>query len=220
MQTVSFDNKPDYYSFKSGSFVAPRVKNDLRDMIKGSFLYIIRYFAMLSPIDYDIARFYYIEDLSQEQISKLVGISQVSISRRVRFVFNRVKYMLRKPTLNPIQVRDDLKEILPNNLFEFAYCFYWEVIQNRVKDFLKVSQSGAANKFASIIKYLEKNISEVEQLDQNISMEQDRVRCLSLVYLDFFRYISGSSNVLNFLCKKNDMHRMNSLIKGNSIFSI
>jgi len=207
---LSFEKCPDFFSRITVDVVEPNSRESFKALIKDSYEYIVRYFSLLSAMDHNIARLYYIEGMSQDQISDLVGISQAAVSRRLKYILDRVKFLLKMPSLDPILVREELGELFPPELFEFAYFFYWELVQNRVKFFIKTSQSGAAHKFQKIVEYLEK-IEAKEDIEE-------RTRYLALIYLDYFRFIK-ESNTITYLCKKNDSIRSNSLVLGESILN-
>lgn len=212
---LSFDQHPEFYSLLSRGLPQQSSRRSLRDLIQESRGFISRYFLMLPPIDYHIARLYYFDGLSQDQISQLFNITQAAVSRRLKFITARVRFLLKMPTLNPIQVRDDFEQLFPPSLFELAYFFYWENAQNRVKHFIKTSQSGAANKFAKVMEYLENLVAQPEEgLDEDTAHK----RYLALVYLEYFRYTRHKANIITYLFKKNDSVRAECLVQGPSIF--
>lgn len=172
---------------------------------------------MLPQIDYCIARMYYLEKLSQNQISILLGITQAAVSRRLKYILIRIRFILRMPSLNPIQVRDDFNVLFPEELFEFAYFFYWELSQNRVKFFIKTSQSGASNKFASVVHFLEELVAIDDTTIEN-DFDAQQKKCLALTYLDFYRYTRDKSNTISALFKRNDGLRTGALIYGPRIW--
>lgn len=218
---ISYDESPDFFSNISKTVVPLRDRSTIKSLIKDSFNFIVRYLSLLSSIDRDLARYYYIEGLSQKQIKKMFGISQSAVSRRLRYVLNRINFLLRAPSLNPIQVREDLEFLLDEELFEFGYFYYFELAQNRVKFFVGASQSGVANKFKDILDYLEKvkdeKVTDFNKTDKEM-MNLERKKCLALIYLDYFKFIHKKANIINYLCKKNDYIRSKSLVLGKSIF--
>jgi len=217
---LSYEDNPDFYSKISSRAVVLNNKDNLKNLVKDSYSFIIRYLSLLPMLDHDLAKLYYIDGLSQEQIRDLFQISQSAVSRRLRYIFNRINFLLRAPSLNPIQVREDLEFLFTPELFEYAYFYYFELAQNRVKYFVQSSQSGVANKFKEIIRYLdnilEENNTKIMECDKDI-MIQDKKGCLALIYLDYFRFIRDKSNIISYLCKKNDEIRSNSLILGEPI---
>jgi hypothetical protein len=213
-QPLSFDSKSEFFSLiTKNSSSAQNPKQHVKNVVKSSFEFISRYLSFLPPVDQDIARLYYVEGLAQDQIKKLFGVCQAAISRRIKFIFVRIKFLLRAPSLNPVQVREDLRSLFGDDLFEFAYLFYWELAQNRVKYFIETSQSGAANKLIKIIQILEEICSE----DDPKNVELDRNKCLALIYLDYFRFIHKKSNVITHIFKKSDKHRHSLLVLGDPI---
>lgn len=194
-------------------------KQHIKDLVKNSFAFITRFLGFLPPIDQDIARLYYLDGLSQDQIRKLYNISQAAVSRRLKFIFVRIQFLFRMPSLNPIQVREDLKILFPESLFEFAYHFYWELAQNRVKYFFDTSQSGAANKLLKIITYLQKMAELFEKTSHDTSIDEsfEKKRALCFIYLDYFRFIHKKSNIITFIYKKNDKERSGCIVRADSI---
>ena len=59
--------------------------------------------------------------------------------------------------------------------------------------------------------------TKINKYDKDV-MDMEKKRCLALIYLDYFRFINKKSNIINFLCKKNDEIRSKSLVLGGSIF--
>jgi len=157
---------------------------------------------MLPEFDYWIAKLYYIDGLTQMQIGDIMGISQVAVSRRLKYILIRLKFILKTPSLDPRQVRDEFKILFPEHLFEAAYYLYWEYTQSRVRFFIRTSQLGVANKFYKIIKYLELVIKE----DPCEELKSKKVY-LALIYLEYFRFLKRKKNVINFLFKKNAEER-------------
>lgn len=219
---VCYEDNPDFFSKISSGVVPLKNRNTLKNLIRDSYNFIVRYLSLLSLIDRDLAKYYYIYGLSQRQIKELFDISQSAVSRRLRYVLNRINFLLRAPSLNPIQVRTDLEFLFEDtDLFEYAYFYYFELAQNRVKFFVGASQSGVANKFKDILRYLQNiidiEVSKNDKSDKDI-MNLERKRYLALVYLDYFVFINKKSNIINFLCKKNDEIRSKSLVFGDSIY--
>jgi len=221
MRTVSFDESPDLFSLLSVNTVTPKTKRFFKSLVKDSYEFFSKYLVFLPQIDQDIARFYYIDGLSQDQISTLYNISQAAISRRLKYIIERIKFLVKAPSLDPIQIREDLQFLFPPELFEFAYLFYWELAQNRVKFFIKTSQSGAANKLTKVLNFLEDLSSEEPISDTDmVDPDHERRKYLALIYVDYFRFIYKKSNIITFLCKRNDAERSNSFIKGIPIVTI
>lgn len=212
---ASFNLKPDFFSLLSKGTNIENPKQHLKNVVRNSFSFVSRYLSFLPPIDQDIAKLYYVDGLSQDQIKKLFGVCQAAISRRIKYIFIRIKFLLRAPSLNPVQVREELRVLLDDSLFEFAYMFYWELAQNRVKYYVETSQSGAANKLLKILKVL-KVLSEAEESSTDPLWEKKKY--LALVYRDYFEFIHERSNVITFVFKKSDKYRPNSIVSGKSIF--
>jgi hypothetical protein len=215
MNMTSLNGKTDFFSLLAKSTNIENPRQHLKNVVKNSFDFVTRYLSFLPPIDQDIARFYYLDGMSQDQIKKLFGVCQAAISRRVKFIFVRIKFLLRAPSLNPIQVREELRTLFDDSLFEFACIFYWELAQNRVKYYIETSQSGAANKLLKIIEALQ----EMSQYDENSKdPDWEKKKYLALVYLDYFQFIHKKSNVITFVFKRSDKYKPNSIVTGKSIF--
>jgi hypothetical protein len=214
MVEASFENRPEFFSLIAKNSSQQNQKQYIKNIIRDSFDFVARYLNFLPAIDQDIAKLYYVDGLSQDQIKKLFGVCQAAISRRVKFIFVRIKFLLRMPSLNPIQVREDLRILFDDELFEFAYFFYWELAQNRVKYYIETSQSGAANKLIKIIAYLKK-LKDLEIKEGDSEME--RKKFLSLVYLDYFEFIYRRSNVITWVFKKSDKYRNQPVFIGDPI---
>jgi predicted DNA-binding protein YlxM (UPF0122 family) len=219
---ISLEEYQDSFSKKKIMNIPLKTKSNLKELFRDSFIFIIKYLTLLPTIDYDIALFYFIEDLSQEQIRDILNISQSAISTRLKYIKYRINFLLKIPSLNPLQVREDFKILFPDSLFEFAYFYYFELAQNRVKYFVQNSQSGVANKFKDILEYLTHishlNILDLSKCDKDL-MNFEKKKYLALIYLDYFRFVKKKSNTINFICKKNDYIRSNSLEYGKDILS-
>ena len=120
----------------------------------------------------------------------------------------RIKFIIKMPTLNPLQVREDFAKIFPPELHEFAYLFYFFYSQNRVKNFILTSQSGASNKHAQIVRYLEDIVNSRGEEDT-----VDERQYLAMVYLEYFQYLRKCSNIFSCLFKKKGARKFNTFRK-------
>lgn len=187
----------------------------LKSLLTNLYPFIARYLPQLSRVDQEIADLYYIHGLSQNQICSLLEITQAAVSRRLKIILNRIKFLIKMPSLNPVRVRNELLMILPPHLIEYAVIFYWIQAQNRAKYLIETTQSGAANKLHQILRYLEAKAAEVQDPDA----EPDKQTYLTLIYLDYFRYILRNSNALICIYKKNDKFRARSIVHGPSVLA-
>ena len=167
-------------------------------------------------MDSVIVRLYCLDGLSHEQISSLLRISQAAVSRRFKLVFERIRFLLKMPTLSVGKVREDFRVLFEPELFEFAFYFYWVCSQSRVKLYIHTSQSGASNKLKKILRYLDgvSALSDTQIVNSQIAHK----RYLALIYREYFLVLTEKSSLTTFLFKKNDGLRANSLIRGESIF--
>ena len=205
---ISFDSREDYFSFQAIPEGLTDFGESLRQSILDSSEYAEWLFSQLSEVDYEIARFYYLEQLSQIQTAKVLGISQAAVSRRLEYIRKRVKYLVKMPTSSPLQVREDFKKLFPIKLFEPAYYIYFEPSQSRVKFFLGTSQSGAANKIKQINEYLS---NKVQESDKGMNADQLDVKLLATFYYDVFHDTQERASIFTFLFKLNDEIRTGSI---------
>lgn len=216
---VSYDLAPDLFSTLEDRSGMGQSKVDFKVLIVDSYEFIYKYLKLLPPLDQTISRLYYKENLSQDQISDLLGISQAAVSRRLKFTIDRIKFLIKMPTLNPLQVRKDFEIIFPESLRETAFYFYWEFAQNRVKYLISTSQSGAANKFRKIVDLLEEEGKLVNSgKDVMDTDSKEEYAGLILIYLDYFRSLQKRPNVISHLYKKNDKKRASALVHLNPIY--
>lgn len=214
---ISFDDHPELFSLIEHKRAKGHNKSSLRSLVQDSEKYVQMYIALLPPVDRTVAHLYFIESLSQDQISELIGVTQAAVSRRLKFIRSRIKLLMRMPTLSPIQVREDFRFLFPPELFEFAYFFYFEYAQNRVKHFINTSQSGAANKLDRVIGYLKDIMAPAMQWDGSLGA-LDGKQYVAKAYLDYFEYTRHKANIITFLFKGNDERRAGSIVKGPARF--
>lgn len=193
-------------------------KDSVKDLIFDSYDYVGKYIDLLPEYDRQIAEYYYVHKLTQSQIAELMGWSQAGICRRLRFILERIRFFIKKPSLNPLTVNQDFKKIFPENLLEVATVFYWEHAQNRVKNLIETSQSGAANKFYRILEYLEETNKTLSSKDL-LTHEEEEIHCLVLVYIDYFDFLKDRSGIITYTCKKNDEYRAKSLVNKKYIYN-
>lgn len=210
---LPFDDNPDFYSNHIVDIERPDSRDSMRALIKEADRLFHRWFSMLPEVDYEIAQLYYVEDQSQNNIANLLGITQAAVSRRIAKMRPRLRVIMRMPTSDPVRVRAELQRIFPEDLFEFAYFYYFEPSQNRVKYFIETSQSGAANKFKKVLSYLREIIASEPITDS----EKER-KLLALYYNDFFQSTKDRSAKLSYLYKSNDEERTTAVEPGPSIF--
>lgn len=204
---VSFDEFSDRFSYIQ-SEVTDGEAFSIRDIISDSYEYFLKFLEHLPKIDQETARLYYIDRLSQTQIANMLGVCQAAVSYRLKCIMGRIKFIIKMPTLNPLQVREDFAKIFPPELHEFAYLFYFFYSQNRVKNFILTSQSGASNKHAQIVRYLEDIVNSRGEEDT-----VDERQYLAMVYLEYFQYLRKCSNIFSCLFKKKGARKFNTFRK-------
>lgn len=224
--STDYDSKERFISYESMQQVGGESRRDsLRSLIREFQSYVFSHLDLLPSVDSTISRLYYLDEMSQDQISQLLDISQAAVSRRLTVTLARLKFLIRMPSLDRVKVRKDFELLFPEALMQSAFFFYWELSQNRVKNFIKTSQSGAANKLIRICDYLEElsavsddEIEAVEDCDLRDELIQKKY--LALVYIDHFRIVGKRNTKIMFLYKKNDDLRTDSIIRGEDIFNI
>ena len=173
------------------------------ELLKQSYNAIENHLFKLPAIYRHLVQLYYLNGLTQDKIAKHLNISQAAVSTRLATLKQRLKFILQMPSQEPMQVKRDLTSILPAGVAEFAICFYWEVLQNRVRSLIETSTSGASNKLRFIIR-------EIEAVQANLDLaeakDQEKL-ILSEAYLEYFRTIQISGDRHKFAYRKNDESR-------------
>ena len=186
----------------------------------------MKYFSRLPERDYQVSYWYYFEGLSQNQIAALLGVNQSSVNRLLASILYRLQCYVKQES--PIQVRQELEEILPDHLVEPAFFFYFQIQQDRVKYFLRTSQPTARNLFKRVLDFLEKAAAEQDHVtkasDKPGSIgapfrndDNERKRRLAQKYLGYFHFIKHRGYMMTHVVKSNDAKRKGSLVKGRSI---
>lgn len=204
---LSFDDNPDFYSYKSQE--QPEVSLSFKDLVQASPDAASGFFEALAEPDRTITSLYYFQNQTQTQIAEMLDISQVAVSRRLSSIIRRLKYILKRPKQNPVVVRRELSQLFPPHLCEAAYFFYFESAQNRVKQFLSISQSGASNKFKQVLEYLTK-VSRAP--DRGLDRGAKKRKLLALYYRDYFMNTKLRANAWTFVYKHRRLRRQEDLV--------
>lgn len=218
---VSFDRNPDFYSGQAklsgeqGS--APSLHEmleDASDEDRNSFIYAWnRLTSVLPMIDQEILKLYDLQGLTQEQIAGFMGISPSAISLRIKASKLIMKRLLERPSNNPVEVRTDLKKMLPERLVEAAFFFYFEIQQSRVMHFLSNSQPGARNKLNDTLKHLD---GLYKSLIIKEFPDSEYVK-LVLSYKVYLSSITSMGRFMRSSFRDKDGRKQDYLIKGISI---
>ena len=191
-------------------------------------------FSWLPEPDPAICSLYFVDGLTQVQISRLIGIGQPEVSGRLHSCIKLLRFLEKRNTSNPIQLRNDLSELMPPRLVMAAHCLYLNISPSRAADLLKVSESTARNLRKEIVAHLEKwaalpgrgpyDLAELTSLgliDTNGAVlaenEVARGRELACSYLEDFQRAGEVSERLVRPFRKNEAHRSNALIEGEPI---
>lgn len=189
------------------------------ELIRQSYDSIEAYLYKLPAIYRHLVQLYYLNGLTQDKIAKHLDISQAAVSTRLATLKQRLRFVLQMPSQEPMQVKRDLHSVLAPEVAEFAICFYWEVLQNRVRSLIETSTSGASNKLRAIIREIELVQSK---LDFDKVEDQEKL-ILTEAYLDYFRTIQISGDRHKFAYRKNDESRRGAHIEcqesANELFS-
>lgn len=196
---------------------SPEASDTFKNLVKDAYPYISKYVNLLPVTDKKIAKLYYLHGLKQSQIGELLGVTQVAICKRLNYIVTRLKFLLKTPLSNPMEVRETLKKLFGDEHFESAYYFYFEHSQNRVKFFLETSQSGAANRFHKFIEKLDSIISRLEGKD-NLTDEEVDLLFSAITYKEYYMFIKENSSIQSFLFKKNDVSRISKITYGDFIY--
>ncbi|MFL5283473.1 MAG: hypothetical protein ACJ8AW_21380 [Rhodopila sp.] len=194
--------------------------------------------SWLTDVDQAICRLYFLEELTQEGISSLLHIGQPEVSGRLHSCIKLLPFLLKRPTRNPIELRNDFSELLPCRLVESAHALYLNFAPSRVADLLgpNVSESTTRNRRNEIVTHLEKlaalpsrgpydhaALRGLRLIDPAGAVLADdevaRRRELAFRYLEDFRGAMKVSARLVRPFRKNEADRANALIKGKSIAS-
>ena len=76
------------------------------------------------PSTMRFAVLHFVEGLTQEGVSSIIGIGQPEVSGRSHWCIKLLPFLLKRPTGNPIELRNDLLELLPRRLVEPAHVFW------------------------------------------------------------------------------------------------
>lgn len=95
----------------------------------------------LSPKERDIFELYYFEGKTQEEIGKLLKLSQRTVSYRITKGIERIKYFLFIDALDFKQMRNDLETILDPSYVNIIIGVITTSSQTTIGDLLSLSQS-------------------------------------------------------------------------------
>jgi DNA-directed RNA polymerase specialized sigma24 family protein len=109
--------------------------SDTRKILERSFKY------GLSPKERDIFELYYFEDKTQEQIGKLLNLSQRTVSYRISKGVQRIKYFLFIDGIDFYQLRSDLSLVLDDEYIDIIIGVITTSSQTTIGDLLSLSQS-------------------------------------------------------------------------------
>jgi hypothetical protein len=190
----------------------------------------------LPAVDYEICRFYFVQQVAQKGVSILLGIGQSEVSSRLHSCVKLLPFLLKRPTRNPIELRNDLLELLPPHLMEIAYHLYLNFSPSRVADLLgpHVSESTIRNRRKDIVTHLEKlaalpsrgpyghaALTGLGLIDPAGAVLADdevaRRRELAFRYLEDFRGAMKVSARMVRAFRKNEAARANALFKSGPI---
>jgi hypothetical protein len=234
---VSFDDLAEWLSPEEGPLPpADTILQRVRDLAQQHPEMALSLFGWLPAVDYEICRLYFVEGLTQEGVSCLVGIGQPEVSGRLHACIKLLPFLLKRPTGNPIELRNDLLELLPRHLVEVAHSLYLNFSPSRVADRFKVSEGTVRNLRKEVVTRLEElaGLPQRGPYDQATLVdfgmtdaagavladgEVARRRELASSYLEDSRRAKEVSARLVRVFRKNEADRANALIKGEPIIA-
>lgn len=95
--------------------------------LSGNFLERIKGMVeKLPPIEQDVIELYYFTKPSkkQEDIALLLGVSQQTVSHRLRCAFRRMKFLLAQPEVEARRMRIDLESLFTNKFTVDVFCSF------------------------------------------------------------------------------------------------
>jgi hypothetical protein len=175
----------------------------LKDLISEAPDYLDPFLAFLpNDLDRETARLYWGLSLSQAQIADILHVTQSGISSRLVRLEKRIRVLIQIPSLCPLQVRDDLRRLFPEDedLFEVAFHVYFNGGNRlRVGKIMGMSNGWAQHVF--------------ERIEKALASHSDP---LAKVYLEHFdRFMAD--NLFSAATKMNDDLRAGALVEGPSI---
>ena len=234
---VSFDERAERLSTEEAPLPPPQPHlQRAREAAKEDRARMLSALSWLPAVDCEICDLYLLQEVSQKGISILVGIRQSEVSSRLRTCVKLLPFLWKRPTTNPITLRDDLLELLPPHLMEIAYHLYLNFSPGRVLDLLgsDVSESTIRNRRNQIVAHLAKLAALPRRgpygraaliglglIDPTGAVLADdevaRRRELASRYVEDFRGAMEVSARMVRAFRKNETKRTNALLKGEPI---
>ena len=160
-----------------------------------------------SLLDRMIAKLYWINQMTQEQIADILQMTQCAVFKRIRSLSKKLKFLILQPTQDPIQIRSDLQILLlgeNEETIEVSYLWYFEGSLSRVATLMGISSSRSSSAARSALQILENNFI------------QGKGNPTAGIYLNHYRRILKSAGVLQTINKTKEKDRQ-TLIRGPSI---
>jgi predicted XRE-type DNA-binding protein len=159
-----------------------------------------------SGLDQCIARMYWIEGLTQEQLAMVLHLTQCAISKRLKSILLKLRFIIQTPSLDPIQVKSDLESLLEGEdreIIEIAYLQFFEGSLSRTATILGISPTRVS--------------SYMKQIIQTLAAKAIEGGVIAEKYFQYYKRAMNSAGVLQNHYKKNDRQRIDSLVRGESI---
>jgi DNA-directed RNA polymerase specialized sigma subunit len=140
------------------------IRESIQTLAKESPDLVMKYIMMLqSGLDQCIARMYWVERLTQDQISLLIHMTQVAIWKRLNSILRKLRFIIQAANIDdPIQVKSDLESLLEGEdgeNIEIAYLQFFEGSLSRTATILGISPTRASNGIKRILQRLEEKVS-------------------------------------------------------------
>ena len=155
---VSFDDLANLLVPVEGALSPPEaLLQQVREVTQDHPEMMSRIFGWLPAIDRQICLLYFIDGVTQECVSDLLGLGQPEVSGRLHSCIEPLAFLARRPTLSSVQARTDLSTLLPNPLWRTAHSLYLNFYSaRRVAELLgpEVSESTIRNRRKEVVEHL------------------------------------------------------------------
>ncbi len=108
----------------------------------------------------DLIRLYYKDEMKQEQIAKLFGITQAAVSYRLARGRRRIQFLTTIPVLDKESFEDDLYEVFPKQDMEIMWLMYETTCQSEVAKQLGLTQGRVRHRFFRSLSQISNLIAE------------------------------------------------------------
>lgn len=151
---------------------------------RGDARFLDRLYALLDRIpavERDVIELYFYKGKKQQEIARMLGLSQQTVSHRMYLAFRRIMFMMHQPEVSPAQMRADLGSLLKNPLTVEVLCSFAQTS----------SQTATAAKLGVIQQRVCRHLNAaITRLRKAISLD-------SLFYVCYFERLMAHRNILH-----------------------